>query len=241
MGEDSWARTETALRAGLDAGDFTVLLPLLADHVQWHGAGPGGCRSRGEVAAMIQGFSGATIVLRALRRVADRIVLQVAVSPGDDVHQLVVLDDAGRITLVLQHDDAAAAECDLVPAASGTPAVAVDRLVPIARVADVEASIAFYGVLGFGVTGEHRHHERRVWASLRSGAAELMVEEAEDAVDVAAQGVLFYLYTDDLAGLREHLRAHGVTSSAIADGRPGPEREMRVDDPDGYCLMIAER
>lgn len=53
--------------------------------------------------------------------------------------------------------------------------------------------------------------------------------------------MLFYLYTDDLAGLREHLRAHGFTSSAIADGSPGPEREMRVDDPDGYCLMIAER
>ena len=37
------------------------------------------------------------------------------------------------------------------------------------------------------------------------------------------------------------LRASGAEPSEIADGSPGPREEMRVDDPDGYCLMSAQR
>jgi hypothetical protein len=52
--------------------------------------------------------------------------------------------------------------------------------------------------------------------------------------------VLFYLYALDLVGLRDHLVARGLTPGEIVDGRPGPRREMRVTDPDGYCLMVAQ-
>jgi hypothetical protein len=34
--------------------------------------------------------------------------------------------------------------------------------------------------------------------------------------------------------------ANGVDAGEIVDGTPGPRQEMRVDDPDGYCLMIAQ-
>jgi hypothetical protein len=36
------------------------------------------------------------------------------------------------------------------------------------------------------------------------------------------------------------LVANGVEAGEIHDGSPGPEREMRVTDPDGWCLMIAQ-
>ncbi|MGH3787053.1 MAG: hypothetical protein ACRDRG_10990 [Pseudonocardiaceae bacterium] len=62
--------------------------------------------------------------------------------------------------------------------------------------------------------------------------AELMLAETEEPVDAARQGVLFYLYSSDLVGLRAHLRANGAAPSDIADGSPGPREEMRVDDPD---------
>lgn len=68
-----------------------------------------------------------------------------------------------------------------------------------------------------------------------------MVADTEEPAGPVVQGVQFYLYTDDLDGLREHLRANGVHPIGIADGSPGPRRELRVDDPDGYWLMVAER
>ena len=59
-----------------------------------------------------------------------------------------------------------------------------------------------------------------------------MVAEADAPVDAAAQAVLFYLYTRDLEGLRAHLVASGVPAGEITTGGPGPDRQMRVEDPD---------
>jgi catechol 2,3-dioxygenase-like lactoylglutathione lyase family enzyme len=240
MGEPSWERTEAAVRSALDAGDLSRLVPLLAPAVRWHGAGPGGCHTREHVVAWIGGLP-VGFRLLALRRVADRIAVHAVDPAGNAAHQHVVLDDDGRITAILDHPDAVSAEADLAAAPADAPAVVADALVPFVQVADVEASIAFYTLLGFGVLREHGPAGRRVWAWLRGGQAELMVAETEEPVDPAAQGVLFYLYADDLDGLRAHLRAHGQLPSGIADGSPGPRRELRIDDPDGYCLMIAER
>lgn len=241
MGESSWAGAEVAVRAALGAGNLSRLNALLAPEVRWFGSGPGGCYNREHVVAWIDGLpSGFTLL--ALRRVRNRIAVRAATPAGTETHQLIVLDDRGRITLLLDHPDAASAQRDLVPAPAAAPAVPVAALVPFIDVIDVEVAIAFYALLGFEVTREHRPEDQRVWAWLRCGpSAELMVAVTEEPADAVAQGVLFYLYTDDLDGLREHLRAHGHHPSAIVDGSPGPRRELRVDDPDGYCLMVAER
>jgi catechol 2,3-dioxygenase-like lactoylglutathione lyase family enzyme len=116
----------------------------------------------------------------------------------------------------------------------------VSDLVPFVHVADVERSIAFYGLLGFEVSDTFPPGERPSWAFLESVHARLMVTRADEPVEADRQAVLFYLYAQDLAGLREHLVAHGVAAGEIVDGTPGPERELRVADPDGYVLMIAQ-
>ena len=115
-----------------------------------------------------------------------------------------------------------------------------DRLVPFVHVEDVARSIAFYQQLGFVPASVYRYRERPVWAALRSGAAELMVTVDGDPVDPAGQGVLFYLYAPDLAALRDQLLAHGVDAGEIVDGSPGPRQELKVTDPDGYVLMVAQ-
>lgn len=180
--------------------------------------------------------------LAGLRRVGRRVLLHVAVEPGgDEVDQMLTLDDAGRITRLLDYGDPGAAERDLAAPDPGAPAGAVGLLVPFVDVRDVATSVAFHRLLGFAVTAEYRPHDRLVWAALRSGDAELMLAETEEPVDAARQGVLLYLYSADLAGLRGHLRAHRAVPSEIADGSPGPPEEMRIGDPDGYCLMVAQR
>jgi hypothetical protein len=54
------------------------------------------------------------------------------------------------------------------------------------------------------------------------------------------QGVLFYLYSSNLAALRDQLLVAGIEAGEIEDGSPGPRQEMRVVDPDGYVLMVAQ-
>ncbi len=58
--------------------------------------------------------------------------------------------------------------------------------------------------------------------------------------DPAGQGVLFYLYSSDLAALRERLLGAGIDAGEIEDGTPGPRQQMQLTDPDGYVLMVAQ-
>jgi hypothetical protein len=93
--------------------------------------------------------------------------------------------------------------------------------------------------LGFTVESVYEYRGRPVWAALQSEGAELMVTLDGDPIDPAGQGVLFYLYSHDLAALRAQLHANGIDAGEIEDGAPGPTEEMRVTDPDGYTLMVA--
>jgi ketosteroid isomerase-like protein/catechol 2,3-dioxygenase-like lactoylglutathione lyase family enzyme len=120
------------------------------------------------------------------------------------------------------------------------PAHRVDNLIPFVHVADVERSIAFYQHLGFVVTSIFEPGGHLVWASLESENAELMLQRASWTIDADQQAVLFYLYSDDLAALRKQLVTRGLDVGEIQDGTPGPRQEMRLADPDGYVLMVAQ-
>lgn len=127
------------------------------------------------------------------------------------------------------------------PPLQRTPPAPVDDLIPFIHVTDIERSIAYYELLGFTVTDTHGPPDRLGWAALAHEQAKLMLERGDQPVDPAGQGVLFYLYTRDLHALQAHLRAHGQPAGAIRDGTPGPRQEMRLRDPDGYVLMVAQR
>jgi hypothetical protein len=104
--------------------------------------------------------------------------------------------------------------------APSPPEQRVSGLVPFVHVEDVERSIAFYHQLGFLVASVYRYRGTSVWAELRSEGAELMVSTDGDSIDPAGQGVLFYLYSDDLAALRGQLLANGIHVGEIEDGTP---------------------
>jgi catechol 2,3-dioxygenase-like lactoylglutathione lyase family enzyme len=116
----------------------------------------------------------------------------------------------------------------------------VRGLTPFVHVSQIERSIAFYETLGLTVERTFPPDGRATWAYLRNGDARVMLQQVDEEVDGAAQAVLFYLFVDDLLSLRERLIGHGVEAGEIEDGRPGPTRELRLRDPDGYLLMVAE-
>jgi uncharacterized glyoxalase superfamily protein PhnB len=124
--------------------------------------------------------------------------------------------------------------------APSPPEQRIRGLIPFVHVEDVARSIAFYYHLGFIVASVYKYRGTPVWAELRSEGAELMVSTDGDSIDPAGQGVLFYLYSDDLAALREQLLANGVHVGEIFDGTPGPREQLQLTDPDGYVLMVAQ-
>jgi hypothetical protein len=116
----------------------------------------------------------------------------------------------------------------------------VQNMIPFVHVADVARSIPFYELLGFELKDTHEHDGHLDWAALETHSAQVMLARASAPIERDCQAVLFYLYAEDLAGLRDHLVANGVAVGEIVDGSPGPAREMGLADPDGWCLMVAE-
>ena len=251
--------TVDALMRATQTGDLTIIEPFLADEVLWYGDGPGGgCRNRDDVLRTLrsQFEEGRTPHLHELREVGNRLLMHVGVArdesagePKGSLWFVLTLDATGRIVELQSYSSEAAAERDLTIRANAayggeqTPSPSpVTGLVPFAHVADVERSAAFYRLLGFEVNDTFEADGTLQWAWLESEKAALMLARAEAPIEPRQQAVLFYLYARDLAGLRDHLVAQGVTPGPgeIIDGSPGPRQEMRVTDPDGYYLMIAQ-
>ena len=116
----------------------------------------------------------------------------------------------------------------------------VRALVPMVHVRSVAASIAFYARLGFEVdnTVAPADQEEPSWAYLGSDRAQLMLSKADEPVVAGQQGVLFYVYCDDVPALLERLSAEGVAAGPIARPFYAPGGEFRIEDPDGYVIMV---
>lgn len=52
--------------------------------------------------------------------------------------------------------------------------------------------------------------------------------------------MLVYLYAPDVAAYRAELITRVVTVSLITHPPYMPEGEFRIDDPDGYCLLVGQ-
>src|SRR5258706_11959420 len=85
---------------------------------------------------------------------------------------------------------------------------------PMLHVAEIENSIRFYQLLGFAVI-DTDGCKPLGWARLHCESGSIMFLRAEKPLDPSKQGFLFYLYTPDLTGLREHLLANSVKVPAI--------------------------
>lgn len=115
-------------------------------------------------------------------------------------------------------------------------------LVAFAHVADVERSIEFYADLGFSVSNTvvPEGENAAVWAWLESGEANLMVGLALEPVVATQQAVLFYLYFDNIEETRAALVELGHSPGEIKHPFYMPAGECRLEDPDGYTLMLAQ-
>lgn len=115
-------------------------------------------------------------------------------------------------------------------------------LVAFVHVADVARSLRFYADLGFSVANSvvPDGHTVPTWAWLQSDRADLMVALASAPMDAAQQAVMFYLYFDDIVATRAALVERGHAPGELKHPFYMPAGECRLEDPDGYVLMLAQ-
>jgi uncharacterized glyoxalase superfamily protein PhnB len=110
------------------------------------------------------------------------------------------------------------------------------------HVADIARTIEFYEQLGAKLGGTHRNPRGQlVWASMTAGDSFFMFSLASGPIDAGQQAVLFYLYSENLVALREHMVAQGIEVSPITHPFYMEKGEMRAEDPDGYVLLIGQK
>jgi len=116
----------------------------------------------------------------------------------------------------------------------------IRALVPMTFVRSVPRSIEFYSLLGFRVGNDFTQDgaSEITWAWLESDRAQLMLAKADEPVVASQQRILFYTYFDDVAAERKRLEAAGVRVSEITYPFYAPRGEFRIEDPDGYVLMV---
>jgi predicted enzyme related to lactoylglutathione lyase len=117
----------------------------------------------------------------------------------------------------------------------------VRALVPMCHVQSVPRSINFYRKLGFrlGNTFTPDGAAEASWAWLHTSAgAQMMVTRASEPVVASQQAVLFYVYCDDVAAKHAELQKAGIGVGTIAFPFYAPRGEFRIEDPDGYVLMV---
>jgi ketosteroid isomerase-like protein len=262
MSTDNKALVREGFEAFL-AGDFDRLRGLLAPDAQWlwWEPVPGDCHDPDKILATLRERH-AEGVVTGLKDVVDggeKLLVEVTGPrleqwglPEGQASMVVTVRD-GRIVRMQDHPSRAAALFDagLAPRPAAPPPAPpadtepgwdrVSGLVPFVHVGDLKASLGFYELLGFHVTARHPTTTAApTWVSLEAGGASLMLQQADAPVRSDAQGVLFYVFARDLWGLRARLIAAGIDAGEIRDGRPGPNAEMHLTDPDGYVVMVAQ-
>lgn len=127
----------------------------------------------------------------------------------------------------------------------------MQRIIPTLMVADIEASIAFYGeVLGFSpemsLPGPDGH---LVHASLRRGETSIMfgrVGDQSDPHDQPPLGHGVYLYAvvgddEDTDALFAHAKNAGATVTMEPTDQFWGMRDWSITDPDGYAWTISKQ
>jgi uncharacterized glyoxalase superfamily protein PhnB len=119
--------------------------------------------------------------------------------------------------------------------------IPVRGLIPLLTVKSVPASIAFYERLGFAT---HRTHtpegdDAPVWAWLTGDDCSLIVGESDEPPPEKKQGLIIYMYVDDVAAKHAELKAAGVDVSEISYPFWSMRGEFGMKDPDGYAIMIS--
>ncbi len=151
----------------------------------------------------------------------------------------------------------------ITPLGSCPIAARVNECVAMVHVANVDRSVEFYSILGFTCDSSYCSPDGSAyWAAVSSGKARLFLTRASEPVTASHQAVLFYMYAEDLAALRNYALTRGLVDAGAPPAEPGifraepipdrnavceirypfymPEGELRIHDLDGYVVLVGK-
>ena len=67
-----------------------------------------------------------------------------------------------------------------------------------------------------------------------------MLVRSDRPINPGAQDILFYLYANGVAAYRESLLSQGLRPSELSYPPYARHGEFRIDDPDGFCLLVGD-
>lgn len=126
-----------------------------------------------------------------------------------------------------------------------------NKLIPELSVTDIDVSKQFYtDVLGFSV--EYTREEDK-FVFLSRGEAQIMIEQINGHWETGkleypfGRGINFQIEIDNLDDLVSRVKSKGITpfkdtfvSRYKCDGITYAEKEVLIQDPDGYLLRFSE-
>ena len=112
----------------------------------------------------------------------------------------------------------------------------LSRLVPMQPVGDLDRSLRFYQALGFSI---EQHREDWDWATLRSGACQLMLDRSIHLHAGIPKTAVLYLYPEDIVDFHLRARENGLEVPDLETTFYGMT-EFRIEDPDGNRLWIGQ-
>jgi catechol 2,3-dioxygenase-like lactoylglutathione lyase family enzyme len=134
--------------------------------------------------------------------------------------------------------------------------VRVEHVVPILNVTDVEASVAWFGKLGWepGFQWRAAHEGPVDFGAVRAGDAEIFLcrdgqggrgrgantaTAGPGADQRADRGAWMSIWVDDVDALHERCLAEGLEVTHPPTDEPWNVREFHVRHPDGHVLRIS--
>ena len=120
----------------------------------------------------------------------------------------------------------------------------LQSLIPSLGVSDIQRSLVFYrDCFGFSIVDSHESDGELVWCRLRSGGAELMLQQLttdqlERALSLGYRRWVIYVRPENIKQVHGSLADAGHDVSEIKSTRYGSE-ECYVIDPDGYEIWIS--
>ncbi len=116
---------------------------------------------------------------------------------------------------------------------------AVRTLVPVVYVSELEPSVAFYTLLGFGEVSRGDDGEW-AWSYLRRGELGILLAVGGAPLDARQRPAIMYCQTDDAAGLQQRLAAAGAPVEHLGYPDHAPGGELRTTDPDGHGILVGQ-
>jgi catechol 2,3-dioxygenase-like lactoylglutathione lyase family enzyme len=116
---------------------------------------------------------------------------------------------------------------------------AVQSMIAATYVRDIDASRAFYELLGFREQSAGKA-ETSAWSALQHNGLSVLLASTRPPLDIPRLPLLFYFYLDDLDAVAGALGTAGVEVTEAGHPPHALGGEVKILDPDGNTVLLGQ-